>query len=70
MQVKCLWTKLMGTQDCSYEVFKSDTKPQFSSSVGKLQEDLSNSVQQQARFLSQVKVVKRLFESPTSGKNK
>ena len=69
MQVKCLWNKLMGPQDCSYEVFKSDTKPQFSSSVGKLQEDLSNSVQQQNRFLNQVKVVKRLFESPNSGNN-
>ena len=68
-QVRSLWNRL-SAKDSSYEVFKCDTEPQFSSSVGKLREDLSVSVEQQNRFLNQVKVAKRLFESPKSSGKK
>ena len=66
-QVRGLWNRL-SAKDSSYEVFKVATEPQFSSSVGKLKEDLSVSVDHQNRFLDQVRVAKRLFESPSSGK--
>eukprot|EP00092_Neocalanus_flemingeri_P028126 GFUD01030546.1.p1 GENE.GFUD01030546.1~~GFUD01030546.1.p1 ORF type:complete len:675 (-),score=159.15 GFUD01030546.1:69-2093(-) len=66
-KVKSMWSKLSNREE-SFEEFKSDKK--FSNSVSKLTEDLSESIQQHNKFLTQVNVAKKLFSSPTpSSKN-
>jgi len=67
-KVRSLWTKL-STRDESFEEFKSDRKQEFSNSVSKLKEDLSDSIQHHNKFLAQVNVAKKLFSSPTPAKN-
>jgi len=59
-KVRSLWTKL-SQRDESFEEFKSDRKQEFSNSVSKLKDDLSDSIQQHNRFLTQVNVAKKLF---------
>jgi len=67
-KVRSLWTKL-STRDESFEEFKSDRKQEFSNSVSRLKEDLSDSIQHHNKFLAQVSVAKKLFSSPTPAKN-
>lgn len=62
-KVRTLWTKL-SARDEIFEEFKSDTKFEFSNSVSKMKDELSNSIQKHDKFLTQVRVAKKLFNEP------
>merc|ERR1719342_43698 len=65
VKVKTLWNKLSAKDD-SYEAFKSNAKPNFTSSVSKIRNEMRESIDHQNRLINQVKVAKQLFTSPAA----